>query len=211
MSIVGPRPLPVDETARPDRPSPPPAVHPPGPDLPVAGQRTQRSDVRRVDGAGSRVRRSLDAVAGCRDPAAHDPGNRQPPRRALAFSLAFPWPAGPLPAGGRPLTRVSTPAPDVTLRTRVGFFRREGCACDITGSPRAGKSTQAEEASGRGATWAARASGVAGWGRSVGAGGPGRAGRARPGGVGPGRGGSCQRAGASAEAGPSSRRRTRSA
>ena len=67
-----------------DRPPPPPPVDPPGAHLSVAGERAQRSDVRGVDGAGPRIRRQLDAVAGPRDPAAHHPGDRQPPRRAVA-------------------------------------------------------------------------------------------------------------------------------
>ena len=85
MSLVGPRPLVIPETQ---------ALHGghrrrlamrPGPDLPVAGQRTQRSDLHRVDDARPRVRRHLEPRARLRDPAAHRPGDPHRPRRALTL------------------------------------------------------------------------------------------------------------------------------
>ena len=90
MSLVGPRPLPVDETLRFDDLGPPPAsVGQAGADLPVADLRAQRgAGLQGVGAPRPGVHRQLVALAGLQDPGADDPGGVQGHRRTLGVLLA---------------------------------------------------------------------------------------------------------------------------
>ena len=83
MSLVGPRPLPVEETAALTGGHRRRLSMRPGSDLPLAGGRAQRAAVQGVDGARSRLRRSLEPGARSGDPAPDPPGDCQGARGAL--------------------------------------------------------------------------------------------------------------------------------